>query len=128
MSILGPKGQSDRLPSHHVVGRLVAGPLSVSRPTANACMSFTFAWLSAACFGSVSWSYGHSTAGGSQIPAVSAGKKRAPGAAQTPKMTDFQSLNLKAFGQCRRPRLEAAGLQGWSRLGRRKPTFARVLN
>ena len=38
MSILGPKGQSDRLPSH-VVGRLVAGPLSVSRPTANACMS-----------------------------------------------------------------------------------------
>ena len=79
MSILGPKGQSDRLPSH-VVGRLVAGPLSVSRPTANACMSFTLAWLSAACFGLVSWSYGHSTAGGSQIPAVSAGKKAVEGA------------------------------------------------
>ncbi len=37
------------------------------------------------------------------------------------------SLNLKAFGHSRRPRLEAAGLQGWSRLGRRKPTFARVV-
>ncbi len=35
--------------------------------------------------------------------------------------------NLKAFGQCRRPRLEVAGLQGWSRLGRRKPTFAGVV-
>jgi hypothetical protein len=37
------------------------------------------------------------------------------------------TVNLKAFGQCRRPRLDAAGLPGWSRLGRRMPTFAHVV-